>query len=475
MTGQRGKTIAIIGGGFSGSLLAFHLLNRCGPRNRILLIERNRHFGLGLAYSTGNPNHLLNVRAGNMSAFSDQPSHFVEWLRDLSREELATLPEPPGPTGFVPRGLFGRYVQQLLGDRIWREGRSRQLDLVTDEAVALHRREPGWEIELAMGRKIAADMAVLAIGNFPPSASTPGYFGDPWDPNAFAGLAPDRPLLILGTGLTMIDTVISLLDRGHQGPIYALSRRGLLPRVHLATQGGALPSPWIFDEPPRATSLSRLLRLIRASCREAEAQGRGWRVVIDGLRPHTQRLWRELPMPERARFLRHLRPWWDVHRHRAAPQVMERILQARDNGQLRLLTGRLMAKDRRPSGFAVAVTPRGREIPLSLSVDRIIDCSGPRSDCTKIDQPLLRQLLREERIRPDPLRLGIDVAPDGAVIGRNGQPAPDLFAIGPVTKGSFWEIIAVPDIRVACERLAERLIPQRVSQPATHSLAAIGY
>jgi uncharacterized NAD(P)/FAD-binding protein YdhS len=469
MARPQGRTIAIVGGGFSGSLLAFHLLNRCGPRDRVLLIERNRHFGLGLAYSTGNPSHLLNVRAGNMSAFSDRPSHFVEWLRDLSGEELATLPEPPGPTGFVPRGLFGRYVQQLLGDRIWRDARSRQLDLVSDEVVALRRQEAGSQIELAMGRKIAVDAAVLAIGNFPPSASTPGYFGDPWDPSALAGMAPDRALLILGTGLTMIDTVISLLDGGHQGPIYALSRRGLLPRVHLATQGGALPSPWIFDEPPCATSLSSLLHMVRASCKEAEAQGRGWRVVIDGLRPHTQRLWRELPMPQRARFLRHLRPWWDVHRHRAAPQVMERVLQARDDGQLRLLTGRMTGKDRRPSGFAVTVMPRGREIPLSLSVDRIIDCSGPRTDCTKIDQPLLRQLLRDGRIRPDPLHLGIEVTADGAVVGRNDQPAPDLFAIGPITKGTFWEIIAVPDIRVACERLAERLIPLAAAQPTARA------
>ena len=469
MAGQRGKTIAIIGGGFSGSLLAFHLLNRCGPQDRILLIERNRRFGLGLAYSTGNSNHLLNVRAGNMSAISDRPTHFVEWLRDLPREELANLAEPPGPTGFVPRGLFGRYVQHLLGDRIWREGRSRQLDLVTDEAVALHRREPGWEIELAMGRKIAVDEAVLAIGNFPPSNSTPGYFGDPWDANALTGLAPDRALLILGTGLTMIDTVISLLDRGHHGPIYALSRRGLLPRVHLPTQGGALPAPWVFDEPPRATSLVSLLRLVRAACDEAEKQGRGWRVVIDGLRSHTQRLWQDMPLPERARFLRHLRPWWDVHRHRTAPQIMERILQARDRGQLRLLTGRVTSKDRRPSGFAVTVAPRGRQIPLSLVVDRIIDCSGPRTDCTKIDQPLLRQLLCEGRIRPDPLRLGIEVEPDGAVVGRNGRAAPDLFAIGPITKGTFWEIVAVPDIRVACERLAERLTPIPAARPTARA------
>jgi uncharacterized NAD(P)/FAD-binding protein YdhS len=469
MLGQNGKTIAIVGGGLSGTLLALHLLDRFGPRDRVLLIERNRHFGLGLAYATGNPNHLLNVRAGNMSAFSDRPSHFVEWLRELPRDELAALPEPPGPTGFVPRGLFGRYMQHLLGDGLWRGEHRPQLDLIADEAVALRRRPEGWEIELAMGRKFFAHEAVLAIGNFPPSSSAAGYFGDPWDESSFADLGPDRAVLILGTGLTMIDTVTSLLDRGHRGPIYALSRRGLLPRLHLSTQGGALPAPWVFEEPPGGASLATLMRHLRATCKEAEAQGRGWRVVIDGLRPHTQRLWQEMSLRDRARFLHHLRPWWDVHRHRTAPQTLERIQRASDDGQFRLLAGRLVDKDRRPSGFALTVMPRGGQSPLSLTVDRIIDCSGPRTDCTKIDRPLLRQLLREGRIRPDPLRLGIDVEPDGAVIGRNGSRTPDLFAIGPITKGTFWEIVAVPDIRVACERLAERLIPRANARPVARA------
>ena len=135
------------------------------------------------------------------------------------------------------------------------------------------------------------------------------------------------------------DELTSLLDRGHRGPIYALSRRGLLSRLHLSTQGGALPAPWIFEEPPGGTSLATLMRHLRATCKEAEAQGRGWRVVIDGLRPHTQRLWREMSLQDRARFLRHLRPWWDVHRHRTAPQTLERIQRASDDGQLRLLAG----------------------------------------------------------------------------------------------------------------------------------------
>ncbi|MFZ5789100.1 MAG: FAD/NAD(P)-binding protein [Pseudomonadota bacterium] len=472
MAQHRGRHIAVIGGGFSGSLLAFHLLRRCGPDDRVMLVERNPRFGLGLAYSTGNPNHLLNVRAGNMSAFSDRPSHFVDWLRELPPDVRASLDEPPGPASFVPRRLFGRYVQQLLGDQIWREGHGRHLFLVTDEAVALRRQPKGWLLELAVGRSFPVDLAVLAIGNFPPAASTPRYFGNPWDEHAVANLDPAQPVLILGTGLTMVDTVISLLDRGHHGHIYALSRRGLLPQVHASTNGGALPAPWVFDPPPSGHSVLALLRRVRATCRAAATQGRDWRLVIDGLRPHTQRLWQEMPLAERSRFLRHLRPWWDVHRHRAAPCIMDRVAEARARGQLELLVGRLGLIERDAAGLAVSIAPRAGLPPFPISVDRIIDCSGPRTDCTLINQPLLQQLLHNGHIRPDPLRLGLDVTAEGAAIDRNDEVLPDLFAIGPITRGAFWEIIAVPDIRVACERLAQRLLP-RTGEQATPAGALV--
>ena len=450
---QRGRRIAIIGAGFSGSLLALHLLRRCRPEDRIYLIERNRNFGRGLAYATGNPNHLLNVRAGNMSAFPDEPDHFVRWLQALAPAERAEIAGGPGPSTFVPRRVFGNYIQQLLGDKIWREGQGHNLFLVTDEAVALHRGPEGLDLELAVGRHYHIDHAVLAIGNFPPAPSTDGYFGDPWNPASLADLPVDAPVLILGTGLTFIDTVLSLLDRGHQAEIYALSRRGQLPLVH-----AAVSAPWQYDPSPNGHNLLKLLSQVRAACVAAERVGAGWRAAIDGLRPHTQRLWQEMPRPERARFLRHVRPWWDVHRHRCAPQVAERIEAARTRGQLEIIKGRIGATTRRDGVTEVEINLRADSGRRSLAVNRVIDCSGPRSDATRIDQPLVQQLLASGQVHPDPLGLGIDVTVDGALIDGFGCAAKDIHAVGPITKGAFWEIIAVPDLRLACANLAGKLL-----------------
>jgi uncharacterized NAD(P)/FAD-binding protein YdhS len=206
---------------------------------------------------------------------------------------------------------------------------------------------------------------------------------------------------------------------------------------------------------------------VRRTIDRAERGGRGWRSVIDGLRPHTQRLWREMSLVERKRFLRHLRPWWDVHRHRAAPQVMARINAARERGQLQIIAGKVVTSEVGEGGVSVAVKPRGRMDTAEFHGVRLIDCTGLNGDCAKADQPLLNQLLQVGLIRPDALLLGIDIAGDGALIDRQGKAASDMFAIGPITRGAFWEIIAVPDLRVACEAMAERLLPGDAVQPGT--------
>lgn len=462
---RRGRRIAIVGAGFSGSLLALHLLRRCQAEDRIYLIERNQNFGRGLAYATGNPHHLLNVRAGNMSAFPDEPDHFVRWLQALPPEEKVEIAGEPSASTFVPRRVFGNYIQQLLGDKLWREGQGHNLFLVTDEAVALHRGPQGLTLELAVGRRYDIDHAVLAVGNFPPAQSAAGYFGDPWNPACLAGLPSDAAVLILGTGLTFIDTVLSLLDRGHRGKIYALSRRGLLPRVH-----AVVPTPWKYDPPPSGQRLVSLLRQVRAACAAAENVGVGWRAAIDGLRPHTQRLWQEMPRHERSRFLRHLRPWWDVHRHRSAPQVSNRLQAAIARGQLEIIKGRMGSTARTDNVTEVEINLRGETGRQRVKVDRIIDCSGPRSDATMIDQPLIQQLLTSGQVHPDPLGLGIDVTTDGAVIDAFGCPARDIHAVGPITKGTFWEIIAVPDLRLACANLAMKLFDAADELPRASAL-----
>lgn len=460
---EAGQDIAIIGAGFTGSLLALHLLHRCQPNDRIHLIERNAQFGRGLAYSTGNPNHLLNVRAGNMSAYPDRPDHFVEWLRRLPSDTRSLLNEYPTQTIFVPRGLFGSYIQQQLGDEIWRSGKGQNLYLVVDEVVAVRREgrgRKGLKVELAVGKRLAVDRAILATGNLLATRSKEAFVGNPWDETAFGGLDPESDIVIAGTGLTMVDTVISLLDRGHRGRLVAVSRRGLLPRLHTSIGVDDLPRPWRFATPPSGNNVVKLMRDVRRACRVASKEGQDWRSVIDGLRPHTQRIWSEMSLTERRRFLRHLRPWWDVHRHRSASRVMARILEAIQRRQLMIVAGRIGELRPMEDRLTVTIHPRGKDGRMTLNPQRVIDCTGLTPDISKLAHPLLRQMIDDGLACADALDIGLDVTADGALIDATGCAAKDLFAVGPITRGTFWEIVAVPDIRVACQSLAQHLLPQ---------------
>jgi uncharacterized NAD(P)/FAD-binding protein YdhS len=319
--------------------LAVQLLRRFLPGSRVYLIEKNAKFGGGLAYSTGNPNHLLNVRAGRMSAFADAPDHFVDWLRKRARTGGDAEIHGRGSDQFVPRHLYGAYIQDLLGNEIWQTGNGRNLYLVPDEAVALWQRPDDLSVQVRGGRTYEVDVAVLATGNFPHDDTAAHHYANPWSPQALAGLDPEAPVLLIGTGLTMIDTVISLLDQGHAGPIHAISRRGLLPRRH----GEAPPQPSLPLAQIDCSSIVAMLHAVRHAVRRAGGDVNAWRSIVDALRPYTQQIWQSLSTAEKRRFLRHLRPWWEVHRHRMAPVVADVIEGALRRGQLRLQAARLQA------------------------------------------------------------------------------------------------------------------------------------
>ena len=450
-------TFAIVGAGFSGTLLTLHLLRRTPAKVRIVLIERQNRFAQGPAYATGNPSHLLNVPAGRMSAFHDRPGDFLDWL---GRQPDA--PAGLGPGSFVPRRQFGAYIRHLLHEELRRPEAEGRLELVRGDVQAVEA-EPHGPLSLVLGgdRKIAADLAVLAIGNFPPeppSIADPGFFDtplyrpDPWATDALSGLDPDAAVLLIGTGLTMVDTVTALEDAGHRGPIHALSRRGLTPRCHAQTAtpprrpGAAIPD-----------RLTECVKVLRAEARRAVAEGSSWQATLDDLRPFTRDLWQHLAPADRDRFLRHLRPWWDVHRHRLAPEVSARIEAAKARGQLQIHAGRIKAITAGTEAATVTYRPRGSHEERVLDVARVVNCAGPACDFDRIAHPLVRELLQQGQVRPDAHRLGLDVTPSGALKDRRGAISRQLFAVGPVTRGAFWEMTAVPDIRRQCELLAAQL------------------
>lgn len=452
-------TIAIVGAGFSGTLLALHLLRRCPVSTSVVLIESNSQFGLGTAYATGNANHLLNVPAGRMSAFHDRPHDFLDWLQ--SQQQTIPALRGCGAATFAPRGAYGAYIRDLLSREIGQDAKERRLKLLRGRVLALEETAQGATLRLDRGRQLAADIVVVATGHFPPEAPAdiPSalvaaglYQPDPWNPDAWADLAPDAPVLMIGTGLTMVDSVISLLDQGHRGPIHALSRRGLLPARHAEPGLAAPPRPSHF--PTRLVDLTRTLRRHGLAARAA---GMPWQPVVDSIRPFTQDLWLALSDEDRTRFLRHLRPWWDIHRHRMAPAVAARIEACRRNGQLTIHAGRIGLLRQGSCEVRVEFKRRFSGMPASLDVARIVNCSGPGCDFDRVTDPLMRYLLDHGLARPDPLRLGLDVTVNGAIKNGDGAISGRLFAVGPLTKGTFWEIIAVPDIRRQCERMATSL------------------
>lgn len=438
------RHLVAIGGGFSGAMFAVQAVRAGG---RATIVERRGAAGLGLAYGAAHDSHLLNVRAANMSALPEEPDHFAAWLDRQGWTRAGA--------SFAPRRLYGTYVQSLVDEAV----ASGALQIVADDAVDVLIEPASVTVHLAGGDRIAADAVALAVGNLPPHpplcidavAFAAGVFwSDPWQPGVASGLADDQDVVVIGTGLTMIDVALLLDLAGFKGRILALSRRGLLPRPHAAGPPSADRRSAAPD--PAAAALVHDVR------RRADAVG--WRHAVDELRPFTQGLWRSASLDERRRFLRHLRPWWDVHRHRLAPALHDRIQATIDRGQLEVIAAKLCSVAPTPAGATITFRRRGAAASETATAARIINCTGPEGNLASTSEPLLRRLLDRGTIRPDPLGIGIDVDTDARVIGTDGAPDRRLAALGPLTRGCLWEISAAPDIRVQVRDVARRLVSE---------------
>ena len=298
------------------------------------------------------------------------------------------------------------------------------------------------------GQVLIGDMAVLATGHVQPAPDPGGALSGPWsDPRP---VDPDDRIVIVGSGLTMVDCVLSFLKPGHRSQILSISRRGLLPRDHAQTR----PLPVDLADLPLGAPMSAVTQWLRGLARMAECRGGTWRDAVDGVRPHVRRLWRALPPVERARFLRHAATWWDIHRHRIPPASAAVVAGALRSGQLVLQRGHFLAAEVERDGRRhVTFRPHGDGSATEITADRIIDCRGIRRDPERNATPLIADLLASGQARVDPLRISLDVSGDCEVIARNGAPSRRLFAIGPASRAAFWEITAIPDIRDQVARL----------------------
>ena len=454
------RTIAIIGAGFSGAATAVHLLRCARTPLRIVLIDDQPETAAGLAYSPSQADCLLNVPAGQMSLDASRPGELVDFA---ARQGMRV-----GAQDFLSRALYGRYLCATLQDatessgmectRIW--GRVTRL-------TQFHNRARSWRVDLDDGHLILADDVVLAIGNPRPARpaalqairGTRWYVHDPWSPlpQERPDMAPRR-VLLLGTGLTMADVALRLSLRGPEPPaIIALSRRGRLPQPQTAFNRAALLSDAVATIRGSGGSLRELARVVHSLSRQVDGIGGDWREVINAVRKIAPELWAGLSIEDRRRFLRHVRPIWDVHRHRLPPAATEELQRLQTTGALTVHAGAIESANITSAGIEVVWRRRGTQQRESCVVGRVFNCTGPDYRPAQSDDPLVRSLLSSGLIAPDPLELGIRATADSEVINADGRVVKGLYYVGPWLRARDWEATAVPELREHARRLAERL------------------
>ena len=453
------RRIAVVGGGLTGTLVTAHLLRSARPLV-VTLFERAPRFARGVAYGTDRPEHLLNVPAKHMSAFEDDPAHFQ---RFAARQDAS-------PDAFHPRSRYGDYLAQVLAESERAGAPNALLDRARGEVVDVEPPKAGEPARVVTreGRRVSADHVVLATGNFPPPNPLPAiglsravYAPDPWASEALMGIPRDATVLVVGTGLTAVDVVLALRADGHRGRVVLVSRHGLLPQPHRVPGGGAPPTP--VD--PNALDGRTVLAVLRAARREARmrrAKGHDWREVVMALRARAPAIWGAFPAAERARFLRHARAFWEAHRHRMPPSCARTIEALRRDGTLVVRAARIAGTEPADDGARVTLAPRGGGPEDVLDVSRIVNATGPASDWTLVDDPLVQALVEKGLVVADSLRLGIEADARGAVVGRGaagaaGSPSTWLWTAGPPRKPALYECTAVPEIRVQAAELARRL------------------
>jgi len=477
-----GSVIAIVGGGFCGVLSAVRLLEMGeGNLSKIILIEKQSRLGRGVAYGTSDESHLLNVPVGQMSAFSEDPHHFLRFVRETNPAVTAN--------DFVPRKLYGRYIESLLDTAVRSVGNVefiRMMDCATDIQPL---RDGRVEVVLAHGSTVIADKVIVATGNVAgrnPFAARRGniagnthnnaastfqanrYINNPWAAHALDNIDLSQPVLLLGSGLTAIDMACSLVRYGFTKPIYMVSRHGLQALAHTThhrDNTAPLPGKQLLNA---LLHVRGGLRALRQQVERAAAEGHDWRDVLARLRPHIPAIWQRLSVAERQRFLRHLQRYWDMHRHRLPPRVALLVEQLRAKGQLQQYAGRVAELAASSDHFHVDIALRHSEATLTLRVGSIVNCTGICTNLERSDDPLLANLRRRNLCTADELKLGIKCDEHYALVNAHGVAANNIYYVGPYLRAKFWEATAVPELREHVTSLVRQLVeqPQLARAPA---------
>jgi uncharacterized NAD(P)/FAD-binding protein YdhS len=406
------KRVGIVGGGASGTLVAARLLRDSVEPVQVIVFEPRALLGQGVAYSTTDPLHLLNVPAGGMSALPEDADHFARWSASAATE-------------FVPRCSYASYLRQVLDDCLAVAPEGSTFEHVQERVLDLGTEPSPWAATES-GHRSWFDSIVVASGHGAPHVPAPisalgpqRLVADPWAPHALDAIRPGEVILIIGTGLTCVDVSLSILSNVPGARIEAVSRHGLLPIAH--------EDPWRprHDAPDwdiARTDLRSVLRYLRSF-------GDDWRRGLDSLRPITNQLWQAMDERSKETFLLRLSRYWDVHRHRMAPGVARTFDALMRAGRIRVHRAEVDRVGREGTRIAVALSDG-----QTLIVDRVVVCTGPSDTGLPVD-PI-----------------------SGALIGADGIANGRLLAVGPPRKGVLWETTAIPEIRVQAANVARAIL-----------------
>jgi uncharacterized NAD(P)/FAD-binding protein YdhS/tetratricopeptide (TPR) repeat protein len=450
-----GNSVAIVGAGAAGTLVAAQLARQAaaGPHPlQMVLFDPQARTADGVAYSTRDPRHRLNVSAGRISAWPDREDDFLRWL-------TRHAPEHAYPAAFAPRMLYGDYLRDVLDESVAAADGSVTLERETHEVTGLVPLGRRWRVQVGRDRTRYVDAVVLALGSGTPDdrwapqelRHSPRFFADPWAPGAAERLADvEGDVLLVGTGLTMVDLATSLGRPGRV--VHAVSRHGLLPAAHREDLVAPVPAP---DLPEGELSLSDLTRAVRDHVdRTARATG-DWRPAIDGLRPLNSTLWQRLSPQDQQQFLATTARHWEVRRHRMAAPVARRIAALRQDGRLAVRRGEVAGCIESGTGLKVMLADGSQ-----LEVAAVVNCTGPRDDVRRRDSALLLDLLTSDHARPGRLGLGLATDGHGRLVRADGQPQAGLWTLGALRRGELYESTAIPEIRAQARDLASAVVAE---------------
>ncbi|WP_084724576.1 FAD/NAD(P)-binding protein [Streptacidiphilus melanogenes] len=459
------RDIAVVGAGAAGTLTAMRLLRNAAehraPACRVWLIDP-APTGLGLAFSTNEPHHLLNVPATNMSAHVDEPGHFVQWLSRHGHGD-----------GFVPRGRYGRYLADSLDEAAALPG-APQLLRLHERVVSVGHvdgdrdddRAAPVELTFGTGQVLSVHAVVLALGNFPPDDSwappalrdAVGFFPDPWVAGLSAAVGDTGDVLLVGTGLTMVDIAHTLQRPGRV--VHAVSRHGLLPQRH----SDPLVPPADRPDLEGPTGLAELRRAVLSHLSRCRRTHGDWRPGMDSLRADTTALWQRLSPDDQARFMREDLRHWETHRHRIPPSSAEALQAAVDAGRVSLGRGTVTQATATSDGIRVVL-----DDARTLSVTAVVNCTGSRTDLTRVDDPLVTSLLRSGFAQAAPLG-GFRTGSSGALLPAPGRTRAPLWTLGSLRRGDLLESTAIPEIRRQADSIARTLLsPSGVAAARGHA------